>query len=454
MRRISILISLIVFMFSCEQSDLDIPANKITVQEVQDHFNNFVTNHPNGRTESSPIDIIWDMAQFREISTGEAIVFPMDFPENQFISGADGIKVKVSQATFAFAYEIENEIHLQIVKQVPTKVTSRFTGYMLVENLDGETIRYFEFENGEFIEEYEIGDEPENGRVTCEITEYYTCTVRTEGPDDCTLDRTSLSCKYAPTLAGPDPFGGDYGGGGGSGGSDPATCEDGYFADANGNCIILECEEGFVLDENGNCVQQSDLEKIMECEELSDAQLSQLEGVLANYLSNCFLLNIYEYQVDNETKLCFKMGSSNDEEGGYQSGEGSILFNSDGSINLITFSEEFFHSYQHTYYGSLPTQAPFFGRSNIEFEAKMYWDIVTQPGPCCLAIRGVNAPVTEYWLWLSEISNDFTSIPDWNLMQDDYYYWLEKFVEFNPDYNYPIDYNKKPDAMLNFSGPC
>lgn len=252
MRKIAVLFLLIVFVFSCEQTELERPSNNITVQEVQDHFNNFVTNHPNARVNS--LDIVWDMAQFREISTGEAIVFPMEFPENQYISGADGIKVKISQTTFAFAYEIQNEIHLQIVKQIPTKVTTKFTGYMLVENLEGETIRYFEFEDGEFIEEYVIGAEPENGRVTCEITEYYTCTVRTDGPDDCTLDRTSLSCKYAPTLAGPDPNGGDYGGGGVSGDSDSLECGDGYFENAEGTCEEARCDPGHVKNINNKCV--------------------------------------------------------------------------------------------------------------------------------------------------------------------------------------------------------
>ena len=212
------------------------------------------------------------------------------------------------------------------------------------------------------------------------------------------------------------------------------------------------CRDGYVRNGSGGCVQQTELEKIMKCEELSDVQLNQLEKVLAEYLNNCFLMNIYEYQIDNEVKLCFKMGASSlNEAGGYYPSSKTINFLNNSSINTRVFGEEFFHSYQHSFYGSMPTNI---GRSNIEFETKVFWDIVTQPGRCCSAFTNPDAPIEDYLLWLDEISNGFTVIPSWSDIEGEYYYWVDQFVNYEPLYNYPIDYNRTPDAMLNFTGGC
>ena len=60
-----------------------------------------------------------------------------------------------------------------------------------------------------------------------------------------------------------------------------------------------------------------------------------------------------------------------------------ISFVNNFTINARVFVEEFFHAYQDLFYGTLPPQALYLGRSNIEFEAKLYHDIV-HPN-CCIA---------------------------------------------------------------------
>ncbi|MEM6737771.1 MAG: hypothetical protein AAF620_17055 [Bacteroidota bacterium] len=115
-------------------------------------------------------------------------------------------------------------------------------------------------------------------------------------------------------------------------------------------------------------------------------------------------------------------------------------------MNETIFGEKFSHLYQNEFYGNLPTSL---GRSNIEFEAKLYHDL-SHGGQCCIAIQHPDV-FPEYFEWISEISNDFTQMPSWNNIEEKYYYFVEKFIEYKPEYDFPIDYNGKPLALFNIN---
>ena len=230
------------------------------------------------------------------------------------------------------------------------------------------------------------------------------------------------------------------------------VCINGYIKDENDNCVSrLPCVAGYVRDGSGGCVQQTELEKIMKCEELSDIQLTKLEGVLEEYLNSeyltaCLNIQIFEYVVDNNKKLCFKMGTNTGSMGEYHSSSGSIHFKNSDEIKEHVFGEEFFHAYQDILYQGLSSNL---GRSNIEFEAKLFHDL-SHNGQCCITFSN-GAIQTEYINWIIEITDLYEHMPIWGDMSEKYFYFIEKFIEIKPEYNYPIDYSQKPEAIFNLN---
>ncbi|MGM0580192.1 MAG: hypothetical protein ACQETL_05905 [Bacteroidota bacterium] len=166
-----------------------------------------------------------------------------------------------------------------------------------------------------------------------------------------------------------------------------------------------------------------------------------------NFLEKCTNLQIFQYVVGEEKKFCFKVDSSIDSPGQFNYSNSTISFKSTKNINLVTFGEEFFRGYQDLFYNGLG-QYSNTGRSNIEFEAKLYYDL-THDGLCCENFNGETQ--IEYLLWLENISNGFTHIPSWSEMSDKYFYFMEKFIEEKSAYNFPIDYNLLPNALLNIN---
>jgi hypothetical protein len=113
-----------------------------------------------------------------------------------------------------------------------------------------------------------------------------------------------------------------------------------------------------------------------------------------------------------------------------------------------------FHAYQHLNSSTLTQMtSPYIGWSNIEFESKVYHDVICylkNSTPC--ALWGNDSE--EYFNWIIEITNNMTMYPTWEKMQAKYYKLLEDFVIYNPNYNYPIDYNLKPSAIFKATSGC
>ena len=153
------------------------------------------------------------------------------------------------------------------------------------------------------------------------------------------------------------------------------------------------------------------------------------------------------------TKLRYEINSNLNSPGGFNPNTNTIQFKSTSDINYNTVLEEFYHAYQHykVGIGKYMNEPPYKGRSNIEFEAKLYHDItmaITQPDEGFTYFGGFG----EYSNWIFEITENWTRYPSWEQMQSEYYRFLEEFIQYNPNYNYPIDYELKPDTLLDLFG--
>ena len=98
-------------------------------------------------------------------------------------------------------------------------------------------------------------------------------------------------------------------------------------------------------------------------------------------------------------------------------------------------------------------QAPYKGRSNIEFEAKLYGDIsclLNDSDQCAYLGSGSS----EYADWIEEITDDWSKYPTLNDIENKYLKFLNEFIEYNPEYNYPIDPNLRPKAMFEAFKAC
>ena len=335
----------------------------------------------------------------------------------------------------------------------------QYNGYFRILDLDEEVIA-----ENEIVAGSSVSKESSNGRssgYTCITTirligwvgahpdymgaRYETITTcfssrgGNQGNETSQGDSENIGVEMGPTDIPID------GNGGGSDFPPLNTCSTNSIKNESGACV---CRDGYVRNGSGGCVQQTELEKIMKCEELSDVQLNQLGSVLAEYLSNCLNIQVFGYINDNQKKFCFKIGSTSGEQGSYNYTNSDFSFADTEAINSTVFGEELYHAYQDLYYGGL-SQFNNIGRSNIEFEAKLYHDL-THNGICCLVFSNSTVQ-TEYLLWLIEITDDFQRMPNWSELTQYYFHYLEQFIIDKPDYNYPIDYNMTPNALLNLN---
>ncbi|GAA5033696.1 hypothetical protein GCM10011506_26320 [Marivirga lumbricoides] len=489
---------MLILFFSCNQEEVIQleEAKDITIEEVKEAFNARKKQNANARTNGSDtsIDILWDLAIYKELNVGDVLFFPTKSiggeEGKRYVSSGEGTKrFPVDYTSFGRAYKDEkDEVVLEYVMPVPTENTAEFTGYFLVSDWGEEVKQILVYENGNLIGQTNPQSQNEISNRSggnCSIIDHWWCVQTSVGDrivaTRCTYDGSTMVCE-PDELAPPDPSNPGGGGGGSANPSGPnglcahpfiegmwvdcdaVICSENYVADENGECVP-DCGENMVLNSEGNCVCKqgfvsdgeggctaitTGLEDISNCNELSTRDNFKLKNVVDNYLTKCTNLQIFEYVVGEEKKFCFKIDGTQDVPGGYNYSTSDITFKSSELINETTFGEEFFHGYQDLFYGGL-NQYSNVGRSNIEFEAKLYHDL-THGGLCCLAFEEPGTAVfTEYLLWLSEVSNDFTQLPNWSEISDKYFYFMKQFINEKPIYNYPIDYQLIPNAVLNLN---
>ncbi|MEL6557301.1 MAG: hypothetical protein AAFQ94_03905 [Bacteroidota bacterium] len=426
------------FIFSCQSQDDTLIEKDISVSEVQSLYQHLNTTQSNGR-QTSDLEILWDEARYKDVSTGDALVFPVQTSTEKYVrlQGTTTAYPLENQAQ-AFAYRSDDgSLLLDYVQMIPTAQTESFTGYVSVSDWNGDPKHLFHYENGLFI------GQPNNGRsedLYCYWIDTQTCTVVTSGGFDYAECETSstLHCHtidIPPTIA-PGDFGDPSGGGGpGSGSGSTELCPHPTIA---GQFISCEAEQ----------IDDQVLKDILKCHDLNNDQYIALANTIKQYTEKCGNKKTYDYLKANSVKLCFDMSSSLN-AGGYNYGTQTISFN--GTIKDEVFAEEFFHAYQDRYYGGLG-QYTNTGRVNIEFEAKFYYDL-THGGVCCETFKRSDM-FLEYFLWLTDITDDFTTFPTWDDMKDKYFYFVDQFKIDQPAYDFPTDPNLKPNALFNALNNC
>ncbi len=280
--------TLILLFTSCsKEEEIKVEeAKDITIDEVKAEFNSRKVQNANSRTsEASSVDIVWDLAVYKELAIGDVLFFPTKSTDategKKYVSSGEGTKrFPVDYTSFGRAYKDEDDIVvLEYIMPVPTANTAEFTGYFLVSDWGGEAKRIKFYENGNFVREAEVSQQSvidgENNRsmASCTIIDHYWCVTASGGGSSyttCTYEGSTMTCE-APTLAPPDPADPGLGGGGPSSPSGPGglcahpliegmwvdcdevICSEGFEADANGECVP-DCGENMVLDDEGNCI--------------------------------------------------------------------------------------------------------------------------------------------------------------------------------------------------------
>ena len=246
---------LFLFFIRCDITDQDFEKD-ITIADVQEYYSNLDLDHTNGRSDE--ISILWEDASYKDVTTGKALVFPIESTTRQYVSLEEqNVLVPINRATHAFAYkDEEDQIHLDYVLELQLEDTDLFTGYTIVGSWGSEPDRVYTYEDGNLI------DGQSDGRLEldCVTTDYYECTSVSVGDviygNSCTLVRRSITCiSTAPSQLAPEDFG-TRGGGGGDGSDSPALCPHPSIVGLMVPCEESVCEDGYVKDENGDCIRE------------------------------------------------------------------------------------------------------------------------------------------------------------------------------------------------------
>ena len=125
-----------------------------------------------------------------------------------------------------------------------------------------------------------------------------------------------------------------------------------------------------------------------------------------------------------------------------------ITFANTESITSASLKEERFHAWQDAYYEGGIAQYAKVGKVNIEFEAKVFKDIIESPNhSCCWAFMEANDfpenLSTEYSLWIYDIRESIITLQD-----TDYQKWLNFFNQHNTIYYSPMQDNLSTPKVI------
>ncbi|TKC07484.1 hypothetical protein [Pedobacter frigoris] len=210
-----------------------------------------------------------------------------------------------------------------------------------------------------------------------------------------------------------------------------------------------------VIGSNINITSTPSLTAITKSNGMTQTQNNVLNSTLTSQLNlSCYYGNVYSGLINKSVKFNFNVNTST--AGAYNYTNNNLYFQSINTITANVLTEELFHAYQHYFYpGGGLAQYTNVGRSNIEFEAKLAFDIsqAIEGGGCCLAISND----TEYLNWIYDLVNISAVDPTYPTsatVEAKYYHFLQKFIIAKPQYNFPINYSLKPLAYYSIADQC
>ncbi|MCD7972968.1 MAG: hypothetical protein LUG18_09955 [Candidatus Azobacteroides sp.] len=186
--------------------------------------------------------------------------------------------------------------------------------------------------------------------------------------------------------------------------------------------------------------------------ELTVKEMQDLLNKISSLMSmSPYFEQLFNYLINNYVLVAnVKIDGTISSPAHFNSETNVLYFQHSGAVTLDrVVIEDFFHIYQHHFYNGIDKYGGK-GHSNIEFEAKLFYDIHYSLSfmDCCIAIPQDSEYFNSYLTWLDVITNFGTEYPSWEVLEDKYYYFLEIFINERPEYNYPIDYTLRPEALL------
>ncbi|MEL6558519.1 MAG: hypothetical protein AAFQ94_10060 [Bacteroidota bacterium] len=192
--------------------------------------------------------------------------------------------------------------------------------------------------------------------------------------------------------------------------------------------------------------------------ELTEAQKFQLASTFEKVYSIEENKLIIDYLSDVNANIGFAMYPEMKSPGAYDRKKKLIYFRESNSINYHVLVEEFFHAYQDQVIG-IGNHRYDQAFVNIEFEAKLYADIIQMKyteylvGELGLPIQILGSSSESYINWLKSATNNFSKAPDWPFMQRRYYHFLEEFSAEKTAYGKDIDYKDQPLSLFSVFNP-
>jgi len=182
---------------------------------------------------------------------------------------------------------------------------------------------------------------------------------------------------------------------------------------------------------------------------LNTAQTTELREALNDFINPCLNNNLFSQLVVRGKKFNFAMGSSGGGLGGYNPNTNTITFASTNNITAEVLREELFHGYQDIFYsGGIAQYFGHDGESNIEFESKLFKDLVNMVGGGGMQ-SGVTADHPKagaYTSWLFDMTSagKFPTV----LNLDKYQEYLQAFRECYATHNEPARPDLLPNALM------
>jgi len=266
---------------NCEQEEILEDAPTITVEEAKAFFENQIVNIYS-RTERSailPKQIVWSETELFRLENGDVLQFQVEYEQHVYLGlGANSVLSDIAEHSTALAYKHNGEIKIEIVKRIATQDTENgFTGYVLVENWEGDLLRLFQWREGSYLGEraFEIAETEANSRQDfgsiCGMAETVEF-VGWVGVPGYESPKFAKSYDFICVTAFEEPSdsfsNGDdepYQPRGGSGGGSSYTCAPGMVKNHLGRCV---CEFGediwgncicqYGTDQNGDCLSEEE----------------------------------------------------------------------------------------------------------------------------------------------------------------------------------------------------
>lgn len=156
--------------------------------------------------------------------------------------------------------------------------------------------------------------------------------------------------------------------------------------------------------------------------------------------------------------LHFRVAEDMKSPGAYDRENKIVFFRRTEDINYHVLLEELFHAYQDQVIsiGNLHFDQ---AHTNIEFEAKLYSDIIQLKyadflvGELHLPLIILGCSSETYIEWISTITRQHSGNPDWPETQKRYYEFLQKFAEEKTAYEGEIDLKDQPVSMFSIFDP-